>query len=28
VHWSQPWLLMVFELWSRKFIDRSSTFVE
>jgi asparagine synthase (glutamine-hydrolysing) len=25
VHWSQPWLLMVFELWSRKFIDRSST---
>jgi len=23
VHWSQPWLLMVFELWSRKFIDKS-----
>ncbi len=21
-HWSQPWLLMVFELWSRKFIDK------
>jgi asparagine synthase (glutamine-hydrolysing) len=28
VHWSQPWLLMVFELWSRKCFDRSSTFRE
>jgi len=26
LHWSQPWLLMVFELWCRKYLDGSSTF--
>jgi len=25
VHWSQPWLLMIFELWCQSYIDEPST---